>query len=179
MTVLLYSMNTSISVINVTVFIMHLWCDLCLSQNALLVPSARAVSIAASVKTRHHVTMWAEPAPVRLAGLERSVKNVRLFHFSYINVSRVMGCLILERLCVCPACPQGFYGLDCQQKCVCMNGGLCDHVSGECACRPGWIGQRCNQSELVIKNEHLLIFTDLQGMCLSANLFTWEIAKVV
>lgn len=48
-----------------------------LSQNALLVHSGRAVSIAASVKTRHHVTMWAELVPVILAGLERSVKNVQ------------------------------------------------------------------------------------------------------
>lgn len=45
------------------------------TRDALLVHSARAVSIAASVKTRHHVTMWAELAPVRLAGLERSVKK--------------------------------------------------------------------------------------------------------
>ncbi len=89
-----------ISVIHVSVFIMHVWCDLCLSQNALLVHSARAVSIAVSVKTRHHVTMWAEPAPVRLAGRERSVKSVRLFHFSYISISRVTGCLIY--VCVQP-----------------------------------------------------------------------------
>lgn len=132
-------------------YLSSIWCDLYLSQNALLVHSARAVSITASVKIRHHATMWAELAPVRLAGLEHSVKKVHLFHFSYVNISCFMGYVIFDPLCVCVACPQGFYGLDCQQRCVCMNGGLCDHVSGECACQPGWIGPHCNQSELVIK----------------------------
>lgn len=49
--------------------------DLDVTRNALLVHSAWAVSVAASVKTRRHVTMWAELVPVRLAGQERSVKN--------------------------------------------------------------------------------------------------------
>ncbi|XP_026077519.1 multiple epidermal growth factor-like domains protein 6 isoform X2 [Carassius auratus] len=103
------------------------------------VPECPAGSFAACVKTRRHVTMWAELVPVRLAGRERSVKNVSLFlHLTYINISHMCVCVCV---CVCPACPQGFYGLDCQQKCVCMNGALCDHVRGECVCPPG-----CNQS---------------------------------
>uniref|UniRef100_A0A8D3EBW1 Multiple EGF-like-domains 6b n=1 Tax=Scophthalmus maximus TaxID=52904 RepID=A0A8D3EBW1_SCOMX len=51
-------------------------------------------------------------------------------------------------VCVCvSACPQGFYGLDCQEKCLCLNGGSCDHVSGVCSCPAGWIGPFCNLSE--------------------------------
>ncbi|KAK0133702.1 Multiple epidermal growth factor-like domains protein 6 [Merluccius polli] len=49
--------------------------------------------------------------------------------------------------CVFAACPQGFYGLDCQETCVCLNGGRCDHASGACSCLAGWIGPHCNRSE--------------------------------
>lgn len=49
-------------------------------------------------------------------------------------------------MCV-SACPQGFFGLDCQEKCLCLNGGSCDHVSGVCSCPAGWIGPFCNLSE--------------------------------
>uniref|UniRef100_A0A4W5RH13 EGF-like domain-containing protein n=1 Tax=Hucho hucho TaxID=62062 RepID=A0A4W5RH13_9TELE len=49
-------------------------------------------------------------------------------------------CLLRSKGCVCVcvlACPQGFYGLDCQEKCVCVNGGHCSHVTGVCVC-PYW-----------------------------------------
>lgn len=46
------------------------------------------------------------------------------------------------------ACPRGFHGLDCQEKCLCLNGGSCGHISGHCSCPAGWIGPFCNLSEL-------------------------------
>lgn len=55
---------------------------------------------------------------------------------------------ILNMFVPVSACPWGFYGLDCQEKCLCLNGGSCNHISGECSCPAGWIGPFCNLSEL-------------------------------
>lgn len=43
-------------------------------------------------------------------------------------------------------CPSGFYGRDCSDVCRCQNGADCDHVTGQCACRTGFIGTSCDQS---------------------------------
>lgn len=45
-----------------------------------------------------------------------------------------------------PGCPSGFYGRDCSEVCRCQNGADCDHISGQCACRTGFIGTSCEQS---------------------------------
>ena len=39
----------------------------------------------------------------------------------------------------------GYYGDKCQQKCDCANGGTCHHVTGQCLCKLGWTGARCNE----------------------------------
>ena len=44
-------------------------------------------------------------------------------------------------------CPLGFYGKDCALVCECQNGADCDHISGQCTCRTGFMGKRCEQSE--------------------------------
>lgn len=44
-------------------------------------------------------------------------------------------------------CPLGFYGKDCSQSCQCQNGADCDHISGQCTCRRGFMGRHCEQSE--------------------------------
>lgn len=31
--------------------------------------------------------------------------------------------------------------------CRCQNGADCDHITGQCACRTGFIGTNCEQSE--------------------------------
>lgn len=45
-----------------------------------------------------------------------------------------------------PGCPSGFYGRDCSEVCRCQNGADCDHITGQCACRTGFIGTGCEQS---------------------------------
>uniref|UniRef100_A0A672JQW7 Multiple EGF like domains 11 n=1 Tax=Salarias fasciatus TaxID=181472 RepID=A0A672JQW7_SALFA len=40
-------------------------------------------------------------------------------------------------------CPSGLFGINCSEQCTCRNGGLCDHVSGQCQCSAGFIGERC------------------------------------
>ena len=44
-------------------------------------------------------------------------------------------------------CPLGFYGKDCALVCQCQNGADCDHISGQCTCRTGFMGRHCEQSE--------------------------------
>ena len=43
------------------------------------------------------------------------------------------------------ACSHGYFGDDCNQRCMCDNGD-CDHVTGNCTCWSGWVGQTCNRS---------------------------------
>ena len=45
------------------------------------------------------------------------------------------------------ACPVGFYGKSCLQRCLCQNGGTCDPASGLCACPEGWTGLACELGE--------------------------------
>lgn len=45
-----------------------------------------------------------------------------------------------------PGCPSGFYGRDCSEVCHCQNGADCDHITGQCACRTGFVGTSCDQS---------------------------------
>ena len=39
-------------------------------------------------------------------------------------------------------CPPLTFGKDCQKTCNCMNGALCDPVTGDCICENGYIGEQ-------------------------------------
>ena len=59
--------------------------------------------------------------------------------------------LIISFILQCfPGCPEGFYGIGCQQRCLCSNGGRCDHVTGDCNCTAGWTGFSCERGKLVV-----------------------------
>jgi hypothetical protein len=40
------------------------------------------------------------------------------------------------------SCIDGLFGPNCDQHCLCQNGGVCDN-NGKCDCPPGFIGDRC------------------------------------
>lgn len=45
-------------------------------------------------------------------------------------------------------CPEGTYGAGCSSQCPgCRNDGMCDSVTGQCKCTPGFIGDICDQSK--------------------------------
>ena len=44
------------------------------------------------------------------------------------------------------ACPEGFFGVECQSICNCGSGSTCDHITGECTCPPGQMGSLCDNS---------------------------------
>lgn len=52
-------------------------------------------------------------------------------------------------LCFPSGCPAGFYGSHCAEVCRCQNGADCDHITGQCSCRTGFIGHSCELSECV------------------------------
>lgn len=47
------------------------------------------------------------------------------------------------------ACPAGYYGLQCESKCVghCKDSETCNHISGLCdnGCGDGWTGSNCTK----------------------------------
>ncbi|KAG1925808.1 extended synaptotagmin-1, partial [Pimephales promelas] len=84
----------------------------------------------------HHVTGSPANACVLLERLENVVKK---------SVWRVTGALDVRKR-VCPVCPAGRFGVGCQLRCVCDNGGGCDPVTGRCSCPPGWTGHGCRKA---------------------------------
>lgn len=93
------------------------------------------------------------PVLVYQAGLERTVKNVgeekgnNITKTSPVNIFK---CIYVSST----ACPEGFHGLECQQKCQCLNGGRCHPVIGDCQCPSGWVGPLCNTSESFYCGQH-------------------------
>lgn len=43
-------------------------------------------------------------------------------------------------------CKEGTYGPGCTQECKCVNGAMCDHISGACVCSSGWRGKFCTKA---------------------------------
>lgn len=42
-------------------------------------------------------------------------------------------------------CPNGKWGEDCSNECVCLNNSSCDPVTGACICARGWTGDSCDE----------------------------------
>ena len=62
-------------------------------------------------------------------------------------------------VCVCSACESGFYGAGCQQICSCPENSLCDHVTGDCICRPGHRGRHCTRGQFKAVDSHTQCLT--------------------
>lgn len=50
--------------------------------------------------------------------------------------------LILQGAVCTEQCPEGLFGPNCAQECVCHNRGKCDTQTGQCQCAKGFTGNR-------------------------------------
>ena len=51
-------------------------------------------------------------------------------------------------------CPAGFYGVKCRRHCDCLNGAACDSRNGQCLCKPGYMGDRCESGMRFLFTNH-------------------------
>lgn len=104
---------------------------------------------------KQRASMWAAPVLVYQAGLERTVKKVGKIAGYVLRIFKTTQFNMFECIYVSlTACPEGFHGFECQQKCQCLNGGRCRPVTGDCQCPSGWVGPLCNTSESFYCIEH-------------------------
>ena len=45
------------------------------------------------------------------------------------------------------ACPEGWFGELCFLPCQCKNNATCDPLTGGCTCRPGHVGENCDEGK--------------------------------
>lgn len=55
-------------------------------------------------------------------------------------------------------CSPGFYGVDCDNRCDCEHSLQCDRVTGQCQCKVGFTGDRCDQGKT-----HYLLLSPFNG----------------
>ena len=61
----------------------------------------------------------------------------------YVPSDQVKWSIILHVLFT--ACPSGSFGPECRGTCTCGQNFICDHVTGECRCKPGLKGKKCKK----------------------------------
>ena len=52
---------------------------------------------------------------------------------------------LIRIVCSFSACPEGRFGQDCMEQCLCENGAHCHPETGKCTCKIGFIGQLCDR----------------------------------
>ncbi|XP_070567055.1 uncharacterized protein [Ptychodera flava] len=57
-------------------------------------------------------------------------------------------------------CPDGYFGMDCSEVCICKNGATCHALRGSCKCAPGWRGPACDirHSEVLLNASDWEVF---------------------
>lgn len=118
-----------------------LWGFVSISQPVCLASMGSGVlrSVAAHWVTL--VTMSLESVIVHLVSRDWHARNVSVTLYCVWEVISVM-MHFLSRL----GCPAGTFGVKCEGVCDCMENSICDYISGECICKPGYKGRQCVRS---------------------------------
>lgn len=53
--------------------------------------------------------------------------------------------------------------MDCQHKCECENGGVCDGQNGRCSCPAGWMGSSCEMGKKNHSASEVIIMSALKA----------------
>jgi hypothetical protein len=90
-----------------------------------------------------------EPLLLRLVPKDMGTETVGTGNLGQGLLGRTDGALDVGSLLFpTPAeCLPGHYGAGCQLSCSCLNGGLCDRLTGHCLCPAGWTGDKCQSCE--------------------------------
>lgn len=106
--------------------------------------SGPAASGGVSVGTAAGATGGRDAAAAPTAGSETGVRKVSLQTRPAESWSREpLTCSFLLS-----ACDPGLFGADCGERCQCVHGASCDHVTGECQCLAGWRGKLCDKGTI-------------------------------
>ena len=74
---------------------------------------------------------------------------------------------------LCTDCPKGLYGPYCSEKCDCVNNAVCDAVSGQCICLPGYMGDTCERGKCLFAvkfSQDLICYIYFRTPCLEHQL---------
>lgn len=78
--------------------------------------------------------LWLEKYQIRFCDISNGLTMISYSLFLFIG--------FIGLHCEKP-CAIGYYGYNCTQECDCLNDGYCNPRNGECLCRPGYEGPKC------------------------------------
>ena len=74
-----------------------------------------------------------------------NLSNVNILFCNFNCLSNYVFCLAFSRYCELE-CPQGLYGRNCSDSCLCRNNAICSKADGTCNCTvPGLTGVLCDK----------------------------------
>lgn len=119
------------------------------------------------VKTTHVLHTMEPVCHVNLAGEMQFVQRVRFFFDKVMinnpSFSLFTTCLkyinIVNANFPLTACSHGWYGQDCEQRCIgyCKRNIFCNHMTGQCekGCDVGWSRSFCNKGNCFVVCQYL------------------------
>ncbi|XP_064605650.1 fibroblast growth factor receptor 3-like [Liolophura sinensis] len=128
---------------------------------------------------------WGESGTVVIVNVAQvNASNVGLYHcFAKHDLFDEKTAININITISVNGCPEGSWGLHCDQSCRCMHGGTCHSWDGSCRCGKSWKGLFCEQEnphvEAVANTDFVYVGDTFNLSCLtyvlniSESNFTW------